>query len=562
MRQSAYDGWSRERLLEEVKKLKKRKKYGIVWEHKPEDVVEQCKTQLPVLKEIKSKEIITDPTAPVNLLIEGDNYHALSVLNYTHKGKVDVIYIDPPYNTGAEDWKYNNNYVDNNDSFRHSKWLSMMSSRLSLAKNLLKKDGVMICAIDDNEFGTLSLLLSEIFPGKTQNTVVILNNPHGVARSGFSRSHEYALFLLNPGQTINKKPAPEDIRNINLRRSGNNSLREDSPSMFYPILVDKKSLKIIGVGEVPSKDFHTKQSTIEKKGHYEVWPIDAKGTEKNWYYGRKRVEEKGKEELICKFVNGEVRVSFHHSNNAEQTYKSVWVDSLYDAGSYGATLVKNITGNNFPFPKSINTVYDCLKAVIKSKDAIVLDFFAGSGTTGHAVLMLNKEDGGNRKFILATNNENKIAEEVTYPRIKKTIKGVKGLSDITGFEANLRYFKTGFVAAEPTDASKETLTTNATEMLCVREGTFDPVKQTKSYKIFRGATRHTGIVFDQLALPQFRKELERIKGSWSVYVFSLGDDSFDEEFADLGSRVKVSPVPEAILRVYRRIFSADNNYGA
>lgn len=205
MRPPAYDGWTRERLLEEVKKLKKRKKYGIVWEHKPEDVVEQCKRELPVLKEVKSKEIITDPTAPVNLLIEGDNYHALSVLNYTHKRKIDVIYIDPPYNTGASDWKYNNNYVDNDDSFKHSKWLSMMSSRLALAKNLLKKDGILVCAIDDNELGTLSLLLGEIFPAKIQNTVVIVNNPHAVARSGFSRSHEYALFLLNPGQTVNKK---------------------------------------------------------------------------------------------------------------------------------------------------------------------------------------------------------------------------------------------------------------------------------------------------------------------------------------------------------------------
>ena len=562
MRPPAYDGWTRERLLEEVKKLKKRKKYGIVWEHKPEDVVEQCKRELPVLKEVKSREIITDPTAPVNLLIEGDNYHALSVLNYTHKGKVDVIYIDPPYNTGASDWKYNNNYVDKDDSFKHSKWLSMMSSRLALAKNLLKKNGILVCAIDDNEFGTLSLLVGEIFPNKIQNTVVIVTNPHGVARSGFSRSHEYALFLLNPGQTVNKKPAPEDVRNINLRRSGNNSLRKDSPTMFYPIFVDKKTMRIVDVGEVPDVKFHPKKQTTEKKDCYEVWPIDSKGVEKNWYYSRRRVEEKGQSELLCKLVNGEMRITFHHSNNSEQTYRSIWTDSLYDAGAYGATLVKNITGKNFPFPKSINTVYDCLKAVIKSKDAVVLDFFAGSGTTGHALMMLNKEDGGNRKFILCTNNENRIAEEVTYPRIKKAIKGMKNLPDVTKFEANLRYFKTSFVGAEPTDANKEALTTQATEMLCVRESTFDQVKTTKAYQIFRNSTRHTGIVFDPLMLAQFRKELDRIKGSWSVYVFSLGDDTFDEEFADLGQRVKVSPVPEAILRIYRRIFSSDNNYGA
>src|SRR3989339_1079377 len=137
------------------KELKKKKKYGLVWEEKPEEVVEMCKAKLPVLKEVKSKEIITDSDKPMNLLIEGDNYHALSVLNYTHKGKIDIIYIDPPYNTGAKDWKYNNDYVDSNDMFRHSKWVSMMNNRLKLAKKLLKKDGVLICAIDDNENATL-----------------------------------------------------------------------------------------------------------------------------------------------------------------------------------------------------------------------------------------------------------------------------------------------------------------------------------------------------------------------------------------------------------------------
>jgi len=163
---TAYNSQSKEQLIAEIKRLKKGKKFGLLWEDKPEDVAELCKTKLPVLVDVEDKEIGDDAHGPTNILIEGDNYHALSVLNYTHKGKIDVIYIDPPYNTGARDWKYNNNYVDINDSFRHSKWLSMMQKRLMLTKNLLKNNGVLIVTIDDWEYSRLELLLNEIFPSK------------------------------------------------------------------------------------------------------------------------------------------------------------------------------------------------------------------------------------------------------------------------------------------------------------------------------------------------------------------------------------------------------------
>lgn len=613
MAKKYYTNWNRKDLIKEIEQLRKRKKYGLVWEEKPENVVEQCKIELPVLEEIKSKEIITDPDKPVNLLIEGDNYHALSVLNYTHKGKIDVIYIDPPYNTGAKDWKYNNDYVDINDQWRHSKWISFMRNRLQVSKGLLKNDGIMIIAIDDNELATLSLLIDEIFPNKVKNTVTIVHNPHGVSRSGFSRCHEYAVFLLNQNQIINKKKAPEDLRNINLRRSGNNSLRTDSPTMFYPIYLDKKTLKIIKVGEVPADDFHPKAQLIEKNSRYEIWPIDDKNIEKNWYYSRKRVIEKGNEELICKWVKDKIHPYFKHSNNSEQTYKTVWTGKEYDAGAYGSTIVKNITGNNFPFPKSIHAVKDCLKAVLINHKAIILDFFAGSGTTGQAVFELNNEDGGNRKFILCTNNENNIAVDITFPRVKNLIKGYKytgaekkvlfekllsnktlqtinidldriekikvsennnfdkfeiktednflrlyGIKKINGKKegvgGNLKYYKTSFVPADLTDKNKIALTEKATEMLCIKEDTFEEVKSTKKYKIFRNKKRYTGIIFDHQAIDDFKKEIAKIDGKFSLYIFSLGDDTFDEEFEDMKKKVKLSPIPEAILRVYRRIF--------
>ena len=295
MAKNNYANYTHAQLVEELKKLDKRKRYGLVWEEEKtkEKFEKEAEGKLPVLVEDKKREIKTDTDKPTNILIEGDNYHALSVLNYTHAKSIDVIYIDPPYNTGAKDWKYNNAFVDGNDSFRHSKWITMMNNRLQLSKRLLKDNGVLICAIDDNELATLSLLLEDIFPSKIRNTVVIMNNPHGVARSGFSRCHEYAIFLLGQGQTVNKKPAPEDLRNINLRRSGNNALREDSPTMFYPIYVDKDNLKIIGVGDVPDNNFHPKQQTIVKSKYYEVWPIDAKNIEKTGITVEKELEKMG-----------------------------------------------------------------------------------------------------------------------------------------------------------------------------------------------------------------------------------------------------------------------------
>jgi len=546
------DDMTKEELVSLLKEVKKRKKYGLVWEDKPEDVVEQCKKELPVLEESRDRAIQKDGNLPTNLMIEGDNYHSLSVLNYTHAGKIDVIYIDPPYNTGAKDWKYNNNFVDINDRWRHSKWISLMRNRLQICKGILKKDGIIIIAIDDNEIASLSLLLDEMFPEKVLNTVVIVNNPHGVSRSGFSRTHEYALFLLNPGQVINKKPAPEDLREINLRRSGNNSLRQDSPTMFYPIMVDKKTLKVIGAGEVPEKDYHPKHQTIEKDKFYEIWPLDSKNVEKNWYYSRKRVIEKGAVELFTKNIKGQVHVYFPHTNNSEQTYKSVWVGSEFDAGAYGATLVKTMTGTDFPFPKSINTVYDCLKAVIKTKDAIVLDFFAGSGTTGHAVLMLNQEDDGNRKFILCTNNEGGIAEDVCYPRLKKAI---EGYSNIKGIPSNLRYFKTSFVSkSKVSDDTRRELVKRSTEMICVRENTFEKVLDKAGFKIYKDAKHTAGILFDLDKLDELKSKLTEQNLPTNIYVFSLTNDTFTEDFDDLNLEHELCPIPESMLEVYRKLF--------
>lgn len=549
---SVHGGLSKEQLIEKIKSLQKRKKFGLVWEDKPEDVAELCKTKLPVLVQAGEKEISDGDPGATNVLIEGDNYHALSVLNYTHKNKVDVIYIDPPYNTGARDWKYNNDFVDINDAYRHSKWLSMMSKRLQLAKNLLKSDGVLVCAIDDNEFHHLGTLLEEIFFDHEIHCVTIVHNPRGIQGNNFSYTHEYAYFVFRRGLKIvgHRKLKDEEIYWSNLRNWGSESLRSDARNCFYPVIVKKD--KVVSFGNVPSNDFHPRKQTETKNGLYYIWPIDVRGVERKWRYARQSVKSI-QDILRVKRSNGRVEIEIGKDYG---TVRTVWKDTRYDANEYGTKLVHALVPDcEFNFPKSVFNTYDCIAPILREKkDALVLDYFAGSGTTGHAVLILNKEDKGRRSFILCTNNENKIADEVCYPRIKKVIKGHRDYPDITGVPACLRYFRTDFVDADPTDRNKKKLTVQATEMLCLKEGTFRRVINKKAFKIFKNTNHYTGIIFDHTAIPDFKKAIEKLKGKFSVYVFSLGDDTFDEEFEDVRQRVKLSPIPEVILRVYRRIF--------
>ena len=569
MKNNDYQNWSKVDLIKEVKQLKKRKKYGLVWEDKLEEVVDMCKEKLPIVKEVKNKEIIIDKNKPVNLLIEGDNYHALSVLNYTHAKKVDVIYIDPPYNTGSNKWIYNNKYIDSEDTFRHSKWLSFMSKRLRLAKNLLKDNGVIIVTIDDYEIHSLGLLMDEIFGENNRMSILLIeSNPRGrTSNAFFATSHEYYLFYGKnaskckiENQPLNEKQAAlfkykDEIsyyRLLPLRKSGAASRRNDRPKQFYPIYVNKNKLEL--------------SLTKLSNNWIEILPIDKSNEERVWKLGRVNCEKYiNSGDVIVKKGKAGIRLFQKDRIKLGRKPKTLWIDPKYDASAHGTNLIAEILGkrNIFDYPKSLYAVIDSLKTIIlNNKEALVLDFFAGSGTTGHAVLELNKEDGGDRKFILCTNNESnngngyKIAEDICYPRIKKVIKGYKDLKGekVEGLGGNLKYFKTDFVDAEPTDKNKKKLTDQAIEMLCIKEGTFELVLDQKDFKIFKYNNYYTGIIFDQLAIPEFKKVIKDIKGKFSIYVFSLSDETFDEEFTDVEQKIKLSPIPEAILKVYRRIF--------
>jgi adenine-specific DNA-methyltransferase len=554
-----YSSYSKEELIKHIHALEKRKKYGLVWDEErvKEKFEEDAEGKFPVLKEVTSKEIKTDPNKPTHILIEGDNYHALSVLSYTHEKKIDVIYIDPPYNTGAKDWKYNNDYVDENDAWRHSKWLSFMEKRLSLAKRLLSTRGILICTIDENEHATIGLLLQELFPNYEIVCVTIIHNPGGIQGKNFSYCHEYAYFVYpKGGKFINLEERDEnpDIRPLRNVSKGEH-LRDTAANCFYPILI--KNNKIIGYGDVCDDSFHPKSANVHRKdGITEVYPIDVHGNERKWVFARQSVETI-KDELTVEY-NKKRKIFDIIRKKTKFNYKTVWTDSKFNANLFGTQILNNIIEIEFPFPKSLFAVEECIKAAIHSKDnGIILDFFAGSGTTGHAVLRLNREDVGKRQFILCTNNEDKICTDVTYPRIKKTIKGFTGLVDKKKYEAlngNLKYYQTAFVGSEPTHRNKKILTDQSTEMLCLKENAFDEVLNRKPYKIYKNSEKYLAIMFDEMHIEEFKKELRKLKLPIRVYAFSLEGDDFAEDFEDLENDITVCSIPEAILRVYRRIF--------
>jgi len=551
-------------LKAQIRKLKKNN-LGLVFEDKSEDVVEQSKSKVPVFKEVVKNRLDLSEEYPNNLMIEGDNYLALSVLNYTHKKNIDLIYIDPPYNTGAKNWKYNNNYVDKDDEYRHSKWLSFMRHRLTLAKELLKDDGVLICAIDENEQAHLGVLIEQLFPAHEQHAITIIHNPKGVQGTNFSYTHEYAIFVVpkNKKTIGDRSLSEEEIYVSNLRNWGNESERTDAKNCFYPIII--KDEKIIGFGDVAPDDFHPKTANEKQKdGNVYVWPIDEKGIERKWRYARQSVEQIQDILQIKKSRGGIIQIMIAKNYG---TYKTVWTDKKYDASEYGTKLLREILPKcDFDFPKSLYTVYDCLFAVVGSRPhANVLDFFAGSGTTGHAVLEMNKIDGGNRKFILCTNNENNnggnggIADSVCYPRIKAIIKGYKNKKGekVEGISSNLAYYQTDLVDIEQIhkvpDEAKIRITYQAGEMIAVREDTLNEVEKNEWWQIFEGNQELTAIYFkeDKAKLENLIDKLEKKNLPVALYIFSWGKNEYKGEYSS--QNIRVEDIPEPIIEVYKEI---------
>ena len=387
-----------------------------------DDLVVVCRFGEPIFPALTPVDQVQNgpDDAPWHTLIEADNYHALQLLEYLYTGQVDCIYIDPPYNTGARDWKYNNDYVDANDRYRHSKWLAMMRRRLILAKRLLRPDGVLIVTIDDNEVSNLSLMLEQVFPEYLKHQITTVINPGGTYQMNFARVHEYVFFVCpSQTETIVGKPRQQlnngEYEVWKLRRTGAESAhRHQRPRQFYAIYVDKKNLDVLHVG--PEIPLHADYSIDSVGQAIPVFPIDGNGAERVWRYGRDTMAERISEGAIfAKKRKDTIHLYMRTARKGSQRLKTVWYEGSHSSvGTASTVLVDTILGRNgaFPFPKSLYAVRDAIGAVIRTRPhAVVLDFFAGSGTTLNAVKLLNAADNGNRRCILVTNNE--VSEDET-----------------------------------------------------------------------------------------------------------------------------------------------------
>ncbi len=567
-RKKDYSSWEKDDLIKRIEALEKRKKYGLVWDEEStrEEFEEESRGKLPVLVEVKEKAIDAGGGGPTHIMIEGDNYHALSVLNYTHEGKVDVIYIDPPYNTGNNDFIFNDSYVNKDDAYRHSKWLSFVYKRISKSKELIKDDGLLFISIDDNEHSRLKILCDEKFGEKNFiANIVVLSNPRGKQQMKIAIGHEYLLVYARniDSVNINNKKLPEEIieqynktdeqgnryRDIGLRKRGAAARRVDVPNLYYPIYINPKNGRV----------------SLEKSTFYEieVLPYLSNGEEGRWRWGKKKFSANF-DRLYGRIVSSRKHERW---DVFERDYlvidgkeKKIKIKGIWDEKEINYEKAKKLLKlmfdgeSKFDFPKT-NFLLKKLLDMRENKKSIVLDYFAGSGTTGHAVLELNKEDGGKRQFIVCTNNENGIAVEVCYPRLKKVMEGYRNArgQDVEGLGGKLRYFKTDFVPDENTDANKKLITERATAMLCLREGTFDEVEKKANWEIYRSGEKHTAILYEPEEIEPFSKRIEETEGAVSIYVFSLGNDTYAEAFAGLEGRATLCAVPESILKVYRRI---------
>ena len=417
-------------------------RYHLNWPGKREALITANAPIAKTLRPARDESVDFDTTQ--NLFIEGDNLEALKLLRQSYLGRVKMIYIDPPYNTGGN-LIYKNNFfsspkefleasnqlnssggklvanTDTNGRF-HSDWLSSIYPSLRIARSLLANNGVLVCAIDENEFSTLSMVLKELFPTTSweHGYVSVVHNPRGQQGKNFSYVNEYLIFIYPKDQHKHLSDFLKDeIDARSLRDSGTGSDRTDARNCFYPFIV--KSGKIISIGDVPADSFHPDRSNIElPDGSMQVWPISETGEEKKWRYARQSVESIFSD-LEAKMGRSSTQIIF---NKRTGTMRSVWAKSKYDASEYGSKLVDSlIDGAAFSFPKSLWAVYDCLFAgTSKMEEQIVLDFFAGSSTTAHAAMKLNADDGGKRRFIMVQIPQEIKGDDVNNPIIKKQVK--------------------------------------------------------------------------------------------------------------------------------------------
>lgn len=681
----------KERLLVEIDRLKKNKKFGLVFEeHVPEctplygvpirrnstvarkigkvsdiftvknidgENAECVNKATQVTEYIPIAELVSvaqfgepifpslEPIAKVknapddslwHTIIEADNYHALQLLEYLYEGQVDCIYIDPPYNTGARDWKYNNDYVDSNDAYRHSKWLSMMKKRLKIARRILNPStGVLIVTIDEHEVHHLRTLLEELFTEAYIQMATIVINQKGVSQGRLARTEEYAIYVFMPNaflpvyhddylsfdETAQTQKVPRWER---LLRGGTDSRREDSPTLFYPVYVDPVKKMITGVGEVMPLGQEPDLSQFPEKTV--AWPIRTDGSFGRWQVSpptfkeliasgmarvgtydkkrktwtvlylnrgtRKRIDD-GEIIITGKDpVTGVVSVEFANPEARQRNIKTVWHRRLHDSGVYGSSLLSAVIGrdNNFAFPKSLYSTKDAIAAVVRNNpNALIVDFFAGSGTTLHAVNLLNVEDEGHRRCILVTNNEVSEAESrelkaagyqpgdpewesrgicrsVTWPRTEYSILGKRADGTIltgeyftnltTTKEVNRSFYQLGFVE------NPATLTLATKKQLVALLGKNKlPQTLVKSDSRFIVSEKHiASVLFDTAAVEDWLAALEEQDHITEFYIVAKESRVFNNIKAKVVDTLGTVSVTEPLKRPMSEGFPANVEY--
>lgn len=542
--------------------LRENKTYGLVWEDKPEDVEERLRDELPILTEVPERAIISeDKDAPNHILIEGDNLEALATLAYTHEGKIDVIYIDPPYNTGNKDFRYNDSYVDKEDSYRHSKWLSFMSRRLKIAKKLLSNCGVIFISIDDNEQAQLKLLCDEILIDF--EFVATIPWKKRTAKSdvpySFSQDYEWILCYAKPlfeagiKKDNRKYYETEDFPNRPWRIHDMSTQRtaEERPNSDFTIVnpqngkkypVNKKAVWRITKEGFPE---YLKENRIVFPGDYDFLKI------------KKPVLRYWKEDDIKK--SGD---KFGFTTVSNDFSKEV---GMTQDGTKELDIIFN--GKPFGYPKPISLIKYILQICLPhlNSNITILDFFAGSGTTLHATMLLNAEDGGRRQCILVTNNENNICEEVTYERNRRVIQGytnAKGEEVIGLTKNNLRYYRTGFVGRSRSMQNMRKLVNLATDMLCIKENLYTEQNTFGGQKTYKGVFRYFDDGKKQMLIIYREEVIDELVDiiydldiiqPIKVYVFSPSEDPWEGSFDDVSDKVELCALPQAIYNTYRRI---------
>ncbi len=530
--------------------VSEQKKYGLVWEDHKEDAEEELREKIPVLKEDRQLAILSSPRGGQeganHILIEGDNLHALTALTYTHEGMVDVIYIDPPYNTGNKDFVYNDSFVDSEDGYRHSKWLSFMEKRLHIAKKLLSDRGVIFISIDDNEQANLKLLCDEVFG--EENFLASIIWQHSLQPKGYLDT-----FSLHHNYTIMYKKA--NYKLVPMERTDEDNKAYSNPDN------DPKG---------PWRSGDVRNALYRPNLIYDIISPSGniiKPCANGWRWSKETVQEKIRTGEII-FNSDETRIirKIYLSTLEGRAPETIWFGKDVGTTREGIGELKDIFGKApFDTPKPIRL----LKRIMhfsNQRNATILDFFAGSGTTLHATMQLNAEDGGHRKCILVTNNENNICRDVTYERNKRVINGYttpKGVEVEGLHNNNLRYYKVDFVPRDLSATGQKELLAASTNILCIKNDLYDEQEMFGSIRLRKHIARYFDdkqgkkmlIIYKVEAIESIVEEIAQMPDDTKikVYVFSTSNYAMDADFEDVADKVELYAMPAALWNAYKKV---------